>query len=119
MPKSRYLGYIKDYEGATLMECELNPRIPYTELSHIIKKQKEVRTCIQKDSVSVHWPGVNVPSHVPCVCLCGGDRPGLGSHPVSEKVRSKCYHFLAVALGVIGPELAPQTLASSDHQEVD
>lgn len=42
MPKSRYLGYIKDYEGATLMECELNPRIPYTELSHIIKRQKEV-----------------------------------------------------------------------------
>lgn len=42
VPKSRYLGYIKDYEGATLMECELNPRIPYTELSHIIKKQKEV-----------------------------------------------------------------------------
>lgn len=42
MPKSRYVGYIKDYEGATLMECELNPRIPYTELSHIIKKQKEV-----------------------------------------------------------------------------
>lgn len=25
------------------MECELNPRIPYTELSHIIKRQKEVR----------------------------------------------------------------------------
>lgn len=46
MPKSRYLGYIKDYEGATLMECELNPRIPYTELSHIIKKQKEVCPCV-------------------------------------------------------------------------
>lgn len=46
MPKSRYLGYIKDYEGATLMECELNPRIPYTELSHIIKKQKEVCVCV-------------------------------------------------------------------------
>ncbi|XP_041942196.1 histone acetyltransferase KAT2A [Alosa sapidissima] len=42
VPKSRYLGYIKDYEGATLMECELNPRIPYTELSHIIKRQKEI-----------------------------------------------------------------------------
>ena len=42
VPKSLYLGYIKDYEGATLMECELNPRIPYTELSHIIKRQKEV-----------------------------------------------------------------------------
>uniref|UniRef100_G3P1Q7 Histone acetyltransferase n=1 Tax=Gasterosteus aculeatus aculeatus TaxID=481459 RepID=G3P1Q7_GASAC len=42
VPKGRYLGYIKDYEGATLMECELNPRIPYTELSHIIKRQKEI-----------------------------------------------------------------------------
>ncbi|XP_051570612.1 histone acetyltransferase KAT2A-like isoform X2 [Myxocyprinus asiaticus] len=42
VPKARYLGYIKDYEGATLMECELNPRIPYTELSHIIKRQKEI-----------------------------------------------------------------------------
>lgn len=28
------------------MECELNPRIPYTELSHIIKRQKEVRVHI-------------------------------------------------------------------------
>lgn len=53
MPKSRYLGYIKDYEGATLMECELNPRIPYTELSHIIKKQKEVHTCLHRASVGV------------------------------------------------------------------
>lgn len=58
VPKSRYLGYIKDYEGATLMECELNPRIPYTELSHIIKKQKEVMgagspTCAK---ARVTWP---------------------------------------------------------------
>lgn len=36
------MGYIKDYEGATLMGCELNPSIPYTEFSVIIKKQKEV-----------------------------------------------------------------------------
>ena len=43
IPKTKYVGYIKDYEGATLMGCELNPRIPYTEFSVIIKKQKEVR----------------------------------------------------------------------------
>uniref|UniRef100_H3ARR3 Lysine acetyltransferase 2A n=1 Tax=Latimeria chalumnae TaxID=7897 RepID=H3ARR3_LATCH len=49
VPKSRYLGYIKDYEGATLMECELNPRIPYTELSHIIKKQKEVFISLRRE----------------------------------------------------------------------
>lgn len=43
VPKAKYVGYIKDYEGATLMGCELNPRIPYTEFSVIIKKQKEVK----------------------------------------------------------------------------
>uniref|UniRef100_UPI00358F1C47 histone acetyltransferase KAT2B isoform X2 n=1 Tax=Myxine glutinosa TaxID=7769 RepID=UPI00358F1C47 len=42
LPKNKYIGYIKDYEGATLMGCELNPRIPYTEFSVIIKKQKEI-----------------------------------------------------------------------------
>lgn len=42
IPRTKYVGYIKDYEGATLMGCELNPRIPYTEFSVIIKKQKEV-----------------------------------------------------------------------------
>jgi histone acetyltransferase len=42
LPRSSYVGYIKDYEGATLMECELNPKIPYTEFSSIIKKQKQV-----------------------------------------------------------------------------
>ena len=42
IPRSSYVGYIKDYEGATLMGCELNPRIPYTEFSNIIRKQKEI-----------------------------------------------------------------------------
>lgn len=44
VPKAKYVGYIKDYEGATLMGCELNPSIPYTEFSVIIKKQKEARS---------------------------------------------------------------------------
>lgn len=68
MPKSRYLGYIKDYEGATLMECELNPRIPYTELSHIIKKQKEVHMCLHRDFVGMHR-GVNVQRLHVCICV--------------------------------------------------
>lgn len=42
LPKSAYLGYIKDYEGATLMGCELNPKICYTEFSKTIRKQKEI-----------------------------------------------------------------------------
>lgn len=61
VPKVRYLGYIKDYEGATLMECELNPRIPYTELSHIIKKQKEIiKKLIERKQAQIRkvYPGL-------------------------------------------------------------
>lgn len=42
LPKSVYIGYIKDYEGATLMGCELNPHIVYTEFTSVIRKQKEI-----------------------------------------------------------------------------
>ena len=42
LSKSAYNGYIKDYEGATLMGCKLNPRIQYVDFSLILKKQKEV-----------------------------------------------------------------------------
>jgi len=42
LQKSAYLGYIKDYEGALLMGCQLNPRIVYTQFSEVIRKQKEV-----------------------------------------------------------------------------
>ena len=42
LARERYLGFIKEYEGATLMGCELNPNIVYTEFSQIIRRQKEV-----------------------------------------------------------------------------
>lgn len=38
---SIYFRYIKDYDGGTLMEAYINPQIDYTNLSEIIKKQKE------------------------------------------------------------------------------
>ncbi|KAH9644436.1 hypothetical protein HF086_000687, partial [Spodoptera exigua] len=43
LPRAMYQGYIKDYEGATLMHCELNPRIVYTQFTTIIRRQKEVK----------------------------------------------------------------------------
>ena len=42
MNRSTYQGYIKDYEGATLMHCELDPRIVYTEFTAVVRRQKEV-----------------------------------------------------------------------------
>nr|XP_037871310.1 histone acetyltransferase KAT2A isoform X2 [Bombyx mori] len=42
LPRAMYQGYIKDYEGATLMHCELNPRIVYTQFTSVIRMQKEI-----------------------------------------------------------------------------
>jgi len=42
LTKSIYSGYIKEYEGATLMGCELNPKIVYVEFTNVVRKQKEI-----------------------------------------------------------------------------
>ncbi|XP_055940578.1 histone acetyltransferase KAT2A-like isoform X2 [Argiope bruennichi] len=62
LPKEIYTGYIKDYDEAKLMECKLNPKIRYTQLSKILQIQKEVvrnliarkQSCVQKI-----YPGLN------------------------------------------------------------
>ena len=41
MPSERWKGYIKDYEGGTMMECHVHPTIDYSKISEIIKRQKE------------------------------------------------------------------------------
>lgn len=39
---SAYLGHIKDYVGATLMGCLLDPSITYTLFSSVVRMEKEV-----------------------------------------------------------------------------
>ncbi|XP_074041633.1 gcn5 acetyltransferase isoform X2 [Leptinotarsa decemlineata] len=61
MTRAAYQGYIKDYEGATLMHCELNPKIIYTEFTSIVRRQKKfVKQLIyqQQRMVSKVHPGV-------------------------------------------------------------
>lgn len=40
--RNTYSGFIKEYEGATLMHCELHSCIVYTQFSSVIRKQKEI-----------------------------------------------------------------------------
>ena len=47
MPKEKYKEYIKDYDGGTLMEAEIDDKIEYSKLSEILKQQKD---CIVKYS---------------------------------------------------------------------
>ncbi|CAD5219138.1 unnamed protein product [Bursaphelenchus okinawaensis] len=36
LPRVRYHGFIKDYEGATLMECELHPKMLYIDYKEVV-----------------------------------------------------------------------------------
>lgn len=56
-----YLGYIKDYEGATLMECKLTPSIVHTQLTSVLHIQKEiVKRLIQEKQSQMkrEYPGL-------------------------------------------------------------
>ncbi|KAJ5871504.1 Histone acetyltransferase (Gcn5) [Penicillium soppii] len=41
LEKSIWMGYIKDYEGGTLMQCTMLPKIRYLEMGRMLTKQKE------------------------------------------------------------------------------
>ena len=41
MPKERWFGFIKDYDGGTLMECYIHPALDYTDVSSLVAKQRE------------------------------------------------------------------------------
>lgn len=61
-----YFGYIKDYEGATLMECKLTPNIVYTQLTSVLRIQKEIiRRLIEEKQSQMKrvYPGINYFKH--------------------------------------------------------
>jgi histone acetyltransferase len=41
MPKDRWFGYIKDYDGGTLMECEIHPGVNYLDTKGMIAAQRQ------------------------------------------------------------------------------
>jgi histone acetyltransferase len=41
MPKGRYQGLIKDYDGGTIMECYVHPSIDFTRISETVAAQKK------------------------------------------------------------------------------
>ncbi|WIA13916.1 hypothetical protein OEZ85_002487 [Tetradesmus obliquus] len=41
LPRDRWVGFIKDYDGGTLMEAVLHPKLPYTGLVDMFRVQKE------------------------------------------------------------------------------
>jgi histone acetyltransferase len=59
LDRQKWMGYIKDYEGGTIMQCSMIPRIRYLEVARMLAKQKEaVHAKIRANSKShvVHQP---------------------------------------------------------------
>ncbi|KRX08151.1 Bromodomain [Pseudocohnilembus persalinus] len=55
MPEERWKGFIKDYDGGTQMECYVHPFIDYSNISTLIKRQK------QKLSLNhIKFPGIDI-----------------------------------------------------------
>ncbi|VDO70283.1 unnamed protein product [Haemonchus placei] len=48
MPKKLYQGYIKEYEGATLMGCQLHPQMRYTEFSSYMKCVRDLHQAMSE-----------------------------------------------------------------------
>ncbi|KAF8534819.1 Bromodomain-containing protein [Trichophaea hybrida] len=68
LDKQKWMGYIKDYEGGTIMQCSMIPRIRYLEVPRMLAKQKEaVNAMIRANSKShVEHPPPKAFKNGPC-----------------------------------------------------
>lgn len=128
LPRERYIGYIKDYDGGTLMECFIHPKINYNEIPVMIKKQREflydrIRSLTNSQVV---YPGLTCfggrdnlapayedPYNIPGIKEAGWTRPEI---MVAQKSATAS---LVKALGSILGELRAQKYAWAFLEPVD
>lgn len=62
LPFERWQGYIKDYDGVTLMECVLHPKVDYLNIPMLLKAQKMSLVEKLKEISNSHvvFPGLDV-----------------------------------------------------------
>lgn len=62
LPFERWQGYIKDYDGVTLMECVLHPKVDYLNIPMLLKAQKMSLVEKLKEISNSHivFPGIDV-----------------------------------------------------------
>ncbi|GAB5361934.1 hypothetical protein AAMO2058_000755500 [Amorphochlora amoebiformis] len=60
MPAERWTGYIKDYDGGTLMECKISSLVCYTKIRKMIQLQRDcvLEKVKQISSSHVVYPGL-------------------------------------------------------------
>ncbi|KAI8639368.1 putative histone acetyltransferase [Parasitella parasitica] len=63
LDKRKWVGYIKDYEGGTIMQCTMVPRVKYLQVQDILGIQRNaILKKIQEQSTEhVTYPGLRMP----------------------------------------------------------
>ncbi|KAG1054501.1 hypothetical protein G6F43_003486 [Rhizopus delemar] len=65
LDKRKWVGYIKDYEGSTIMQCSIVPQVKYLELYEILSIQRNaiLKKIKEKSTEHVVFPGIkNIPN---------------------------------------------------------
>lgn len=65
MPRERWAPYIKEYDGGTLMECEVNFKLAYTDIPGMVRKYRQmVYDRLRKVSNShIVYEGISAAAH--------------------------------------------------------
>lgn len=63
LDKRKWVGYIKDYEGGTIMQCTMVPRVKYLQVQDILGVQRNAILQKIKDKSTEHitFPGLRMP----------------------------------------------------------
>ncbi|XP_025883474.1 histone acetyltransferase GCN5 isoform X2 [Solanum lycopersicum] len=82
LEKERWQGYIKDYDGGILMECKIDPKLPYTDLSTMIRRQRQAIDEKIRELSNCHivYPGIDFQKKeagIPKKAIKVEDIPGL------------------------------------------
>lgn len=82
LEKERWHGYIKDYDGGILMECKIDPKLPYTDLSTMIRRQRQAIDEKIRELSNCHivYPGIDFQKKeagIPKKVIKVEDIPGL------------------------------------------
>eukprot|EP01113_Clastostelium_recurvatum_P032858 TRINITY_DN4279_c0_g1_i8.p1 TRINITY_DN4279_c0_g1~~TRINITY_DN4279_c0_g1_i8.p1 ORF type:complete len:714 (+),score=163.01 TRINITY_DN4279_c0_g1_i8:30-2144(+) len=65
LPGERWKGHIKDYDGGTIMECVIQPNIPYLDVPGMVRRQREAVMAKLKEISNSHvvHPGLEIFKH--------------------------------------------------------
>lgn len=86
LEKDRWQGYIKDYDGGILMECKIDPKLPYTDLSTMIRRQRQAIDEKIRELSNCHivYPGIDFQKKeagIPKRLIKVEEIPGLSKFP--------------------------------------